>query len=186
MAEPKKSIYQRAGEWGIPFGLYLSCGAVVSIFADKVPVLSLLFFAIVIGTPFLVYHYQRYKFVEDDGFTEYAALWMLGILLFILGSVISSLVVYLVLQLWRPEFMYEQAQQVLEAYKGMPDMKDNEFLLVLQRMVDERLMPSPIQTVFNAFWFITFGGSVTSALTALFAQRKIKPRDRKHWEKRIK
>jgi hypothetical protein len=176
MTEPKKSIYQRAAEWGIPFGLYLSCGAVASIFADKVPPLSIVFFLFIIGTPFLTYHYQRRMFVEEDGFTEYSALWMLGILLFILGTVISSFVVYLVLQYWRPDFMYEQAQQVIEAYKTIPQMKDSEFLMVLQRMVDERLMPSPIQTVFNAFWFITFGGSITSAVTAAIAQRKINPR----------
>ncbi|MBQ6080307.1 MAG: DUF4199 domain-containing protein [Muribaculaceae bacterium] len=177
MSEPKKSIYQRAGEWGIPFGLYLSCAAVASIYADKFQPLSLVFFILLIGTPLLTYYYQRRKFIEDDGFTEYAGLWMLGILLFILGSVISSLVVYLVLQYWRPEFMYEQAQLVLDTYKDMPEMKDSDVMLVLRRLVDERLMPSPIQTVFNAFWFVTFGGSMVSAITALIAQRKPKKRD---------
>jgi hypothetical protein len=177
MSEPKKSIYQRAGEWGVPFGLYLSCAAVASIFADKIQPLSLVFFILLIGTPLLTYYYQRRKFIEDDGFTEYAGLWMLGILLFILGTVIASLIVFLVLQYWRPDFMYEQAQLVLDTYKDMPEMKDSDVLLVLRRLVDEHLMPSPIQTVFNAFWFVTFGGSMVSAITALIAQRKLKKQD---------
>jgi hypothetical protein len=68
--------------------------------------------------------------------------------------------------------MYEQAAQVIKAYSEMPDMKDSELLVILQRMVDQRRLPSPIEVVFNAFWFITFGGSVTSAITALIAKLK--------------
>ena len=172
--EHKKNIYQRASEWGMPFGLYMSCAAVASIFADWFAPLSLIFFILVLGTPFVVYYFQRRKFIEDDGFTEYAALWMLGILLFILGSIIAGVIVFFVLQYGRPDFMYDQARQVIKAYSEMPQMKDSDMLRVLQRMVDERLMPTPIETVFNAFWFTTFGGSVTSAITALFAQRRIK------------
>lgn len=172
--ENKKSIYQRASEWGLPFGLYMACAAVASIFADWFAPLSLIFFILVLGTPLVVYYFQRRKFIEDDGFTEYAALWMLGILLFILGSIIAGVIVYFVLQYGRPDFMYDQARQVIKAYSEMPQMQDSEMLRVLQRMVDERLMPSPIETVFNAFWFTTFGGSVTSAITALIAQRRLK------------
>lgn len=172
--ESKKSIYQRASEWGLPFGIYLACAAVSSIFADWFAPLAVLFFILLLGTPFVVYYFQRRKFDEDDGFTEYAALWMLGILLFILGSLVAGFIVFLVLQFGRPDFMYDQARQVIEAYSKIPEMSDSDMLRVIKRMVDERLMPSPIETVFNAFWFVTFGGSVTSAITALVAQRPLR------------
>ena len=172
--ETKKSIFQRASEWGVPFGLYLTCGAMAFIFADWFAPLGLIFTVLFFATPIVVYYFQRRKFIEDDGFTEYAALWMLGIMLFILGTVLASFIVYLVLQFGRPTFMYDQAAQVIKAYKEMPNMKDSEILSILQRMVDERRLPSPIEVVFNAFWFITFGGSITSAITALIAKRKLK------------
>lgn len=172
--ETKKSIFQRASEWGVPFGLYLTCGAVAFIFADWFAPLGLIFSVLFFATPIVVYYFQRRKFIEDDGFTEYAALWMLGIMLFILGTVLASFIVYLVLQFGRPTFMYDQAAQVIKAYSEMPNMKDSEILSILQRMVDERRLPSPIEVVFNAFWFITFGGSVTSAITAFIAKRKLK------------
>lgn len=172
--EQKKTIYQRAADWGIPFGLYLACAAVASIFADWFAPLSLIFLVLLLGTPLVAYYFQRRKFIEDDGFTEYAALWMLGILLFILGSIIAGFIVFLILQYIRPDFMYDQARQVIEAYSKMPQMRDSEILHVLQRMVDEHLMPTPIETVFNAFWFTSFGGSVISAITALIAQRPLK------------
>jgi len=171
MTQDKKSIFQRAGEWGLPFGLYLACAAVTTIFSDWFPPLSILFLILLLGTPIVVYYYQRRKFIEDDGFTEYAALWMLGIMLFILGSVVASFIVYLVLQYGRPNFMYEQAEAVIKVYSEMPQMRDSDMLRVLQRMVDERLMPTPIETVFNAFWFITSSGSLVSAVTAAIAKR---------------
>ena len=172
--EPKKSIYKCAAEWGLPFGLYLSCMGVASIFADYFAPLSVLFMVLLLATPVVVYYFQRRKFIEDDGFTEYAALWMLGILLFILGAVIASFIIYLVLQYGRPNFMYDQAQAVIDAYSKIPQMKDSELLHVIRRMVDENLLPTPIEAVFNAFWFVSFFGSLSSAVTALIAQRRLK------------
>lgn len=174
--EPKKSIYKRAAEWGLPFGLYIACMGVASIYADYFAPLSIIFILMIMATPLVVYYFQRRRFIEDDGFTEYAGLWMLGILLFIFGSVIASFIIYLVLQYFRPDFMYEQARMVIEAYSKIPQASDSEVLRVLQRMVDEKLLPTPIEAVFNAFWFITFFGSLVSAISALIAQRKLPKR----------
>lgn len=174
MAEQKKSIFELAGEWGVPFGLYLSCTAIASVFADWFAPLAFLFLVLLLCTPLVVYYFQRRKFIEDDGFSDHATLWMLGIMLFILGAVLSSFIVYLVLHFFRPDFMYEQAQTVIEAYSKIPEMADNEMLRVLQQAVNKRLLPSPIETVFNAFWFVTFGGSVVSAITAVIARRPLK------------
>jgi len=176
MMEPKRSIFQCAGQWGLPFGLYLSCAAVASIYADWFAPLQLVFLILLLGTPVVAYAFQRRKFIEDNGFTEYAGLWMLGIMLFILGTIISSLVVYLVLQYLRPNYIYEQTQMAIDTYKQLPQMRDSEILEILQKMVDRRLLPTPIETVFNAFWFITFGGCLVSAVTALVARRSLPKR----------
>ena len=172
----KKSIFQRAAEWGIPFGLYLTCTAMASIFADWFAPLGLIFFLLVLATPVVVYYFQRRKFIEDDGFTEFAGIWMLGILLYILGCIISSFFAYLVLQYVRPDFMYEQAQAVIKSYNEIPEMRDSDMLRVIKRLVDERLMPSPIEFVFNFFWFVTSIGSVSSLITTVLARRPISRR----------
>ncbi len=174
--EPKRSIYKCAAEWGLPFGLYIACMGVASIYTDYFAPLSIIFILMIMATPLVVYYFQRRRFIEDDGFTEYAGLWMLGILLFIFGSVIASFIIYLVLQYFRPDFMYEQARMVINAYSKIPQVSDSEVLRVLQRMVHEKLLPTPIEAVFNAFWFITFFGSLVSAITALIAQRKLPKR----------
>jgi len=174
MMEPTRSIFQCAGQWGLPFGLYLSCAAVASIFADYFMPLNLLFIILVIALPAVTCYFQRRKFLEDNGFSEYAALWMLGIMLYILGMIIASVVALLVLNYLRPDFLYVQAQAAIQAYSQLPDMKDGEMVKTLQHMVDNKLMPSNIDMVFSMFWFVTFFGSLISAITALFARRSIK------------
>ena len=176
--ENKKSIFQRAAEWGIPFGLYLAFAAMTYIFSDFFPPLSLLFIVMCLCIPMVVYFFQRRKFIEDDGFTEYAGLWMLGIMLFLLGTLVASFIVYLVLQHIRPTFMYDQAQVIINTSKEVPGAIDKELLQIIKRMVDEKLMPSPIEIVMSMYWLVTFMGSLISAITAIFAHRSINRRSR--------
>ena len=180
MEATKKSIFQRAGEWGVPFGLYMTCAAVASIFADWFMPLQLLFLVLLLGKPLETYKFQRRKFIEDDGFTEYAGLWMLGILLYILGTVLCSFIVFLVLQYGRPNFIYEQTQAAVDLYNTIPQMQDRAFLDVLQRAIDERALPTPIEMVMSVFWFVSFGGSLVSAMTALIAQRPLPDKRKSH------
>ena len=173
MKEHKQSIYQKASVWGIPFGLFLSCIGVTSVFADWFQPLGFISLVLLLSTPLVVYYFQRRHFVEEGGFAEYAELWMLGIMLFMLGTVLASFIMFLVIQLGRPEFIYDQANMAIKTYSAMPEMHDSEMVNVLQRMVDERKLPTPIEMVFNVFWFITFGGCITSAITALVARRSL-------------
>ena len=73
-----------------------------------------------------------------------------------------------------------QGTKTVKVYSSLPEMRDSEVLLVLKRMVNEKLLPSPIEMVFNVFWFVTFAGSVSSAISALIAQRSIKRPIRKN------
>jgi len=172
--EPQNSIYQRAAQWGVPFGLYLAATGVSGVFVDCVPLLSIVMLLLLVGVPVLTCYYQRRKFVEDQGFSEYAALWMLGIMLFLLGGVVASLVMYVVLEYVRPDFIYTQAQAVVDAYSQVPAMQGNEVIEALRTAIDKHALPSPIEMVLNTFWLISFGGSMLSALTALVAQRGLK------------
>jgi len=176
--ETSKNIFHRAAVWGIPFGLYLAAVAATSIYADKLPVLSLVCLVMLVGIPVLVYRYQRRQFIDDDGFSEYAALWMLGIMLFVLGAVLASLIVYLLLQYARPGFLYDQAQTLINTYRAMPGMADNDVLQTLQQMVDKGMLPTPIEAVVNAYWFITFCGSMLSAVTAWLARLPIRRKNK--------
>ena len=55
-------------------------------------------------------------------------------------------------------------------------MKDSELLSVLQQAIDEKVLPTPIEMVMSTFWFVTFFGSLVSAVTAWIAQRPLPER----------
>ena len=76
------------------------------------------------------------------------------------------------------QYMYEVGRKAIEAYNQIPEMRDSELLHVVRRMVDERLMPPPIEMVINTFWLVSFLGSITSAVTALAARHRITKRNK--------
>ena len=176
MKEQRPSIYQKASVWGVPFGLYLTCAGTTSVFMDWFPPLAFVFMLLILGAPLVVYYFQRRHFIEENGFAEHAALWMLGIMLYMFGTVLASFIMFLIIQYGRPEFAYDQANHIIKSYSEIPELRDGEFVSVLKRAVEQRALPTPIETVFNAFWFVTFGGCITSAITALVARRSIKRR----------
>lgn len=174
--EERKSVFKRGAECGLPMGAYMSVMALSTLFADKVSLLSPLFLVMLLLGPFVIYRFQRQYFVQENGMTEYSALWMHGILMVIYGALISGAVTLVVLQWVRPTLLYDQAQQFIDICNAAPEMKTQfgTFVDVAQKMIDEGLMPKPIEVVFSTFWMVTFSGSVLSAITAAFAGQRLR------------
>lgn len=173
--EETKSVYRQAAENGIPLGLYMSTISVFMLYTDLVPVFSVIALVMLFAGPVVIYRFQRRYFIQQGGFTEYAALWMLGIMMVIFGAIITGAITYVVLQYVRPEYIYDQAQATLDAYNSMPEMRAqaSQVLDVLQVMIEQNALPTAIEFVFNMFWFVTFSGSVLSAITAAFSSRRL-------------
>lgn len=174
MNEPK-SVFKQAAENGIPLGLFMTTISLLMLYADAMPVFSVIAMVMLFAGPIVIYRFQRRYFVEMSGMAEYASLWMLGIMMVIFGAIITGAATYCVLQFVRPNYIYDQAQATIDAYNAIPEMKVKlaDFLDVMQKMVDQNALPSPIEMVFNMFWFVTFSGSVLSAVTAAFASRRL-------------
>lgn len=168
----RRSVFKRGAEFGMPIGLFMSAISVSSIFADRLPLLSWVVIILLVAGPWMVWRYQRRYFVEEEYTTEYAALWMLGILMIIYGALITGLVTWAVLQWIRPGYIYETTQHFIDLYSAMPEFKDSELLQVMQRAIDTGALPTPIEMVMNMFWVVTFSGCLMSAITAAFAKLK--------------
>lgn len=166
----RRSVFKRGAEFGLPMGLFMSTISLSSIFADRVPPLSWVVLILLIAGPWLVWRFQRRYFIEEEYTTEYAALWMLGILIIIYGALITGLVTWGVLQWVRPGYVYESTQHIIDLYSAMPEFKDSELLHVMQRAIDTGALPTPIEMVMNMFWVVTFSGCIMSAITAAFAK----------------
>ena len=163
-----KSVYRRGADYGVPMGVYMSVMSVCSLYNDRVPMLALVVLVMLVGWPVMICRYQR-RYKAEESQAEYAALWMAGILMVIYGALITGLVTWAVLQWGRPGFIYEQMQAVVNTYNSMPSLQGSELTHVLQQMLDAGQVPSAIEMVMSMFWFVSFAGSVVSAITAVFA-----------------
>lgn len=168
--DERKSVFKRGAEFGLPMGLYMATISLCSIFADRVPPLSWVVIVLLVTGPWVVWRMQRRYYIEDGYNSEYATLWMLGILTIIYGALITGLITWATLQWVRPGYIYEVTQNFVDLYSTMPEFKDNELLQVMQRAIDTGALPSPIEMVTSTFWLVTFSGCLMSAITAAFAK----------------
>ena len=92
--DERKSVFKRGAEFGLPMGLYMATISLCSIFADRVPPLSWVVIVLLVAGPWVVWRMQRRYYIEDGYNSEYATLWMLGILTIIYGALITGLITW--------------------------------------------------------------------------------------------
>ncbi len=170
--ESQKNVFIKSAELGVPFGCMLIVASLSMIFGDKVPLLSTLMFIIAIIAPFLIFRWQRKRFIESNGFASFSELWNLGIFTTICGAMICGLVTYFVITYLRPDFVYEQAQFVADTYKQLPkDTSAREFADVLEKAIKSNMLPTPFDFCFQMFLITSSLGCIGGAITALIASK---------------
>lgn len=165
-----KSIYRRAADNGLLFGVFLSVLFLLFVFSTSVPLLSFLALVMLVAMPGVIFYFLRRCYIEENGFTTFSSLWMLGILIFIFGSLICGAVTYVYLQYIAPTFIYDQAKVALDMYRSIDEMKGLEFITVMEQAVNQRLLPTAIQFVIQMIWMTTFFGSLLSMAVSLIVR----------------
>lgn len=169
--EEYKSLYRRAAEQGVPMGLVLSVMAVSIIYGDVLPWLSWVAQMLVLSMPFYTWRLMRQYFVEEQGFPNFSSLWMMGILTYIYGSLLTSLVTWAVLQYMRPDYIYLMADNLVQLYSSNPSPDARDMASLLRDLVASGSLPRPIELVMSAFWFTSFLGSLLSLVVAMIVPR---------------
>lgn len=175
MEERNKGVFIRSAHFGLPMGLLLSVLSVVMVYTDKHPMLamaSLLLFALVpVTTLACQWRYRN----EQQGLVDFSGLWLMGILMMIYGTIICSLVTYLLMTYARPGVIYDQTKVFLDAYANVPKAQNDpamqQMLDVVRKAYDTKMLPSPIEYVSEMFWVTTFFGSMVSLVTAFIAKK---------------
>lgn len=167
--EGQKNVFIKSAELGVPFGALLLLASVAMIFADKVQPLSFVTLIVAIIAPMVLYCFQRRRFVERNGFAPFSELWTLGIFTTIGGAMICGLATYGVITYLRPDYVYEQAQTVVDVYKQVPSGDAKELADVLEKAIKSNLLPSPFDFCVQMFWLTSSLGCVGGAITALIA-----------------
>ncbi len=165
-----KSLYSQAADDGLVMGIYLSALFVIAALSTHFSLLSLLVMTLIIGIPVVNYIRIRRTHITGMGQLTFSTLWMEGILMYIFASLICGVTTYVYLQFIEPGFIYTQAKSALVIYESVPELKDSEIVTVMKQAIDQKLLPSPIQFVFQMMWLTTFLGSILSIFIALIAK----------------
>lgn len=162
----KKNIYSLSAELGVPFGLLLSVEAVSALYADKMPILSILATFIMLAAPVVLFMWQRKRYVASNGFATFTELWAMAIFTTLGGALIMALATYLTLSFLRPTALYDQMKLLLESNSIA---FDKDTVKTFRKMIDKGMLPSPIDYSMMQFWLISSLGSVGGLLTAFIA-----------------
>ena len=165
-----KSVFQLGAENGISFGLYLSAIFLLLVYGNASLILNLVGLILIFAIPLRIFRYMRKFHVSQNGNTNYSQVWTLGMLTFLCGSLICALVTYIWLDFIKPDFIYEQAMSVLAVYEQKPELRDNEFVKILRQAIEDKLLPTPIEFVFQMLSFSFSAGVILSFLLSPFAR----------------
>lgn len=159
-------VYREGANKGVIVGVYLSVIFLCAVLSDYVPLLSLLAILLMLGVPFFIYRIMNFIYKKYQRVADFSSLWMLGISLFLGGSLICSLVTYATLEYALPDYIYNQAEKALELYQQMPQIKDSELTKYIKTAIENGLLPTPIEFAIEMLWLTSFSGSMLSLLLA--------------------
>lgn len=167
-----RTIYKEGANKGVYFGFYLIALFLCMVMSEKENLMSLPALLLLIGIPVFIYKVVSKVHRKYFRAGDFASLWMLGITVFIGGSLICAICTYAYLQYADPEFIERQAENALAIYKDADGFKDSDFIKVLQTAIDNDMLPSPIEVAVELLWMTTFFGSLLSMLIAAIVKAR--------------
>lgn len=163
-------VYREGAYKGIYTGIYLCLIFLSGVLSAYFPLLSGVSLALIVGIPFFVYKIMAYVHRKYFCLADFSALWMLGISLFLSGSLICAVISYVYLQYLDPDYIATQVQAVQKAYSKSNTLKDSTISEYLDIMVKNRFYPSAIDVSIEMLWITTFFGSILSMVLALLVR----------------
>lgn len=170
-----RSIYERGASDGAWLGLYLSVMFALSVGSLYVGLLNIPVLAMGLLVPFLTYRFLRRTHVACHGLTTFSALWMQGIVMFGCGSLIFAAAAYIFMRWLHPGFILDTLRMGVEFYRNTPMEGGASMADMFQEIIDNRLIPSPMDIALMWLWLGTFTGSVLSMFVTLVVRIKRVP-----------
>ncbi len=173
-----KSVYRQGAEYGAWFGVYLTVMALAIMYGFTHTILMLAAMAMMVAVPAVVYPMLRRYRSQMRGYAPFASLWMLGLMIFICGSLICGAVTYVWMQYVMPTFIYDQVMAAINVYKAVPGESAAEMVRIMETIVERHALPSAMEVVVQMVMLTTFLGSLVSMVLAfILGMRRIPPRN---------
>ncbi len=168
----KYSPFRRGADNGFILGIYLSVMFIFSALNLSVPFAGLVSLVMALSVPAIIYIFLRRSFVKDYGLTIFSSLWMQGIVAFFCGTLIMALTAYIYMQWISPDFLIEQMTAAIDSYKSLDHEQSRKAAEILQKIIDNNLIPTPIQIAIQMIWLGVFTGSLLSIIVSLLVQAR--------------
>ena len=168
----QNNLYKHSAEAGLGFGVLLSVVSLSFIYSSESAILSLIAILLLMALPGVLYALQHRFVTRSSAPAEISSLWMLGLMISLFGSLICGIVTYAWLQFVEPTFIFDQAQAAVDAYKAVPELRDSDIAVALQRAIDEGMLPTAIEFVVNMILLTTFIGSLTALVASLIVRAR--------------
>lgn len=168
-----EQVYKNGAYKGLVMGLYLSVVSIFSMLSDSVPLLSMVALPMLVCLPLLQYRLLYIEWRKADYSATFSSLWMLGITIFIGGSLVCALLTYGYLTLFDPDFFMRSTQAMVDTLQADPQLRSSDLCRMLKASIEAGLVPSPIEFCVQMIMFTVFSGSILSlVLTPIVKLRK--------------
>lgn len=171
-----KSVFRRGAEDGAWFGIYLSVLFIFSVSALSAPLLGHIATIMALAVPLVTYFTLRRGFIDNGCFYTFSEVWTQGIVFFACGSLIMALAIVVYSKWINPQFIIEQCNMAIDAYRSIGGPTANEIASSLELIAKQGLLPTPLSLAGNLISFSIFSGSILSMILSLFI-RRIRPRN---------
>ncbi|MCC8117591.1 MAG: DUF4199 domain-containing protein [Bacteroidales bacterium] len=161
-----RSIYHLGASDGLVVGVYMSIMYVLQVTGFNNGMLMLLSQAMLLGLPVVAFVLLRRAYVASRCTSRLSAIWMHGIVIFLCGSLLMGLVAYVYMRVINPDFIVNLFDQVAQIYLGMEQPEMKHIGVTLERLISEKLLPSPISFAFTLIWLGGFLGAIISLIIA--------------------
>ena len=164
-----RSVYTLGASDGLWVGVLMGLCMFCMIMSSRLPVLSLAGIVIFLVTPFVVWRMLRRSWIRSEVPTSFSAVWLHGICIFLFGSLIMALMMYLTLKFLTPGWIENQVH--LASLQLAQNVDTLEQSRMLERVIESGNLPSAIYTSVSAIWLAAFTGSMWSMIFALILTR---------------
>lgn len=156
-----RPLFELSARQGIIYGIIFTVMSGCLLFGLQMPTLTLLMMILAAGVIIYMPFSTAFVVSHDTAYCTLPAIWMSGIIQYVCGALICSLINAIFLTLISPDFLSNYLAQMIALLKEMDNKEVSESAFVI----------SPMQFIGAMFWTTALYGSITSLLMGIILPR---------------
>ncbi len=169
MNDKPRELTSRGARGGIVLGGWFCATFALMAGTGQLPLLAIPAVIMMVSVPVVAYRMLLKSYRSLYGMTTMSALWLEGILSFMGGSLFLAVGAFLFLKYIDPEFIVRQTSLMADYYAASEETRS--IGETFRRMIENHMLPRPIEAAFSLAWLSAFAGALTSLVLAAVIKR---------------